>query len=352
MFILQLISLLINLSGISSISKSLSAMSFLLMSTIFLFAVLNIDFTLRDIKIFLTGLLLFVIVNAAFQIYQFLYFADGDNDMTLGLLMSTTPSSILAFVVALFYLNGVNSRKITLELVLVVVISLIQILSAYVKGMLSFAAVVIVGLRRSILQRYGITLIVLVIVGLGILSPYLLDSDTSYNYAMLEYIDNIDIVLQLGPVKVWTNFITNLKSPVNIFFGYGPGSYGSVNTVDDEGFSLVKLGSLMDTGGPSMSTFFSQALSSAGNIVWENGIIVFVLFFYIYYKIYRESSLIFRRSKIDIDCNYAFGVKYGIIFIVLLMFLSLAVTTEEILLWGPGFVVFSYLKNIPVDAQI
>jgi hypothetical protein len=179
MSIFQLISIVLNLSTISSFSKSISAMSFLSMSVVFLFAVLNVDYSAKDIKVLLTGLLLFVATNAAFQVYQYFYFANGDNDMTLGLLMSTTPTSILAFIVALFYLNGINSRMVTLELVLVLIISLVQILSAYVKGILAFAAVIIIGLRKNIFHKNGIILIISIFVCLTIFNIYVSDSDAS-----------------------------------------------------------------------------------------------------------------------------------------------------------------------------
>jgi hypothetical protein len=332
-----------------TVRDGFSSISLLIISLVFLSAVSNLQFNCRDIQSFLYCLLVFVLINAIFQIYQFFNYAFGDVDMTLGLLTSTTPTSTLAFVVVFFFIGKISVGRFDQTVFLSIILSLVQLVSSFLKGILSFALIILISFWRLLFKggKVSIGAVFALILMFSVASFIFQDTVKDYN-VFFEF-DNLSSYLDIGPVRVWTQYIQVVDNPANVIFGYGPSSYGSINTTGEDDVRRSKLAELISitdaTGSLAGRDIFRTALSSAGNILWENGVIVLVLFFLVYFRVFKISSRILKNSNSEIIKVYAFGVKYEIMFIVLLYFLAFGTTTEEILLWGPAFVVFSFNKS-------
>jgi hypothetical protein len=347
-FVILLFSFISILLNDISLRSGFSSISLFIISLLFLAAVSNIQFTTKDIQIFLSSMLLFVSINSAFEIYQYLFFARGDVDMTVGLLMSTTPTSTFAFVVSFFFIAKLCVGKHDKSVTLSIFISITQLVASYLKGIAAFVIIILTSFRKLLFsggKLFIASLFALII--MFSISAYIFQDAVKETDVILKF-ENISMFSNVGPVRVWTQYFNVLDNPVNLIFGFGPSSYGSLNATDKRGNRTSKLRELMIISGAGKLAgrdMFGTALSSAGNILWENGVIVLVLFFLTYYYLFKISSWIYIESKNEMLKIYAFGVKYEIVFIVLLYFTAFAVTTEEILLWGPAFVVFSYLKS-------
>jgi len=331
-----------------SFKNGLSSISLFAISLLFLFSVLNVKFEHREITMFLRALLLFVSLNAVVQIYQFFTFADGDIDMTPGLLMSTTPTSTIAFVTILFFVGKSTIGKIDKTVWVSVAVAIAQLGSSYLKGIVAFAMVIVIGFRKVFSQggRALVASLIVLTVLFGISS--FLFTDAVKDYGVFRAIPDIESVVKLGPIRVWTQFFELLQNPTNLVLGYGPSSYGSLNTTDEMGTRTSRLAQLISIAGVGEfegRDLFVTALSSAGNILWENGMFVFLLFFGVHFKVFRDAAKIHAYPRSDWLKVYSFGVKYGLVFVLLLYFTAFGVTTEEVLLWGPIFVVYSFVKS-------
>jgi hypothetical protein len=325
----------------------LSSISLLIVSMLFLAAVMDIQFSSNDIKLFLKYALLFVILNAIFQIYQFFNFANGDVDMTVGLLMDTTPTSLFAFVVSFFFMSKIISGAFNKEVLTAIILSTIQLVSSYLKAIIVYFIVIMISFRQFFFRGWKFILIALTTLFLLISISFFIFKSAVTDYTVFYIFDNTELLLKLGPVQVWTEYFQFLKSPIDLLFGYGPSSYGSLNSVDEAGNRTSKLAGMVQLydSGLGDRSLFMTALSSLGNIIWENGIIVLFLFVYFHYKIFKESSMIYSQTQNNDLKVYAFAVKYEVIFIILLYLVAFGNTTEEILLWGVPFVVYSFIKS-------
>jgi hypothetical protein len=360
-WILKFITIIVLVSISSIIVNSInyiegfSSISLFLVSFLFLFSALNIKFTEKDIITFFNFFYFFLIINSVFQIHQYLFFSSGDVDLTMGLLSGTVQTPILAYVFSIFYYSFFILGKTNKYIFAAIYLLIIQLVSSYLKGLISVAFVVIL-MAREIATK-GTRAIILIGIGLTLLfsiSAYIF-TDAVKDYSIFYEFNSVNQIMNLGPIKVWTQYFELVgENPQSLIFGYGPSSYGSSNTSDEKGFGNSKLGELIEIAGVGNLAgrdIFGRALSIMGNILWEFGGIVLFLFFYIYYRIYRETKYIFKKSKSDLLKVYAFGVKYNIIFLILIYFLQIGGSETELFLWGPIFVVFSYIKQFYNDEQ-
>jgi hypothetical protein len=327
-------------------TDGLSSLSILLINLLFLFSVLNIEFTER----YITNLLLisfsFLIFNSFLQIYQFLFFAQGDVDLTMGLLSGTVQTPTISYIVSFFFLGNLLQAKLDKYVVGAFFIIVVQLISSYLKGLIGFVLILLLAFRKFLFSGYKIAILsTLILVIVGGISAFIF-TDVVTDFVIFSAFTDSANITNAGPIKVWTQYAENVQAaPLNLVLGYGPSSYGSVNTADQLGFGKSKLGKLLDL--PTNFNdrdFFGKALSSAGNILWEFGLINFILFLYVYYRLYKRSSLINKETKEDIIRSYAFSVKYLILFILFLYFIAVGGTTEEFFTWGLVFVVFSFIN--------
>jgi hypothetical protein len=207
--------------------------------------------------------------------------------------------------------------------------------------------VILISFRHILFRGWKFLLIAFTSLLLIISISFFIFRSVATDFPIFYVFDNTELLLKLGPVQVWTEYFQFLKSPVNLLLGYGPGSYGSLNTVDEAGNRTSKLAGMVQLYDPGMGdrSLFLTALSTLGNIIWENGILVLLLFIYFHYKIYKECSKIFSVTQNNELKVYSFAVKYEIIFIILLYLAAFGNTSEEILLWGPPFVIYSFIKS-------
>jgi hypothetical protein len=353
LWLLRIIGVIVFISVISipvnkiNWAEGLSSLSIFLMNLLFLFSVLNIEFSEK----YITNLLLisfsFLIFNSFLQIYQFFFFANGDVDLTMGLLSSTLQTPIISYIISFLFLGKLLNAKLDKYILGAIFIAVVQLISSYLRGLIGFALILLLAFKRFLFSGYKIAILsTLTLVIIGGISAYIF-TDVVIDYTIFSAFLNTENITNAGPIRVWTQYAEDIQdTPLNLIIGYGPSSYGSLNTSDQLGFGKSKLGALLDISSEmSGRDFFGKALSTAGNILWEFGIISLILFLYVYYSLYKHVSFIYKEAKQDLIRSYAFSVKYLIIFIVFLFFVAIAGTTDEFFTWGPVFVVYSFINS-------
>ena len=357
LWLLKIIGVIVFISVISipindiNLADGLSSLSIFLMSFLFLFSVLNIEFSEKYITNLLLISFYFLIFNSFLQIYQFFFFANGDVDMTMGLFSSTLQGPIVAYIVSFFFLGRLLIAKFDKYILGAVFIAIVQLISSYLKGLIGFVLILLLAFKRFLFSGYKIAILsavtFVIIVGIS----FYIFTDVVIDYSIFYAFLDTDNITNAGPIKVWTQYAENIQdAPQNLIIGYGPSSYGSINTADQMGFGKSKLGKLLAISSyMSGRDFWGRALSTAGNILWEFGLINLILFFYVYYSLYKRASFIFKETDQDLIRSYAFSVKYLIIFVLFLYFIAITGTTEEFFTWGHLFVVYSFINSSAVE---
>jgi hypothetical protein len=332
-------------------ADGLSSLSILIINLLFLFSVLNIEFSEKYINNLLLISFYFLIFNSFLQIYQFLFFADGDVDLTFGLLSSTIPTPTISYIVSFLFLGKLLNAKLDKYILGAIFISVVQLVSSYLKGLIGFVLILLLAFKRFLFSGYKIAILSTVtLIIIGGVSAYIF-TDVVTDYTIFSAFLNTENITNIGPIRVWTQYAEDVQdTPLSLIIGYGPSSYGSLNTSDLFGFGKSKLGNLLEIPGElSGRSLWGSALSSAGNILWEFGIINLILFFYVYYSLYKRASFIFKETDQVLIRSYAFSVKYLILFILFLYFTAVAGTTEEFFTWGHLFVVYSFINSSAVE---
>src|ERR1035437_1815650 len=218
LWLLRIIGMMVIISVISipvnniNWAEGLSSLSILLMNLLFLFSVLNIEFSEKYINNLLLISFYFLIFNSFLQIYQFLFFADGDVDLTFGLLSSTIPTPTISYIVSFLFLGKLLNAKLDKYILGAIFISVVQLVSSYLKGLIGFVLILLLAFKRFLFRGYKIAILSTVtLVIIGGVSAYIFTTVVT-DYTIFSAFLNTENIINAGPIRVWTQYAENVQA--------------------------------------------------------------------------------------------------------------------------------------------